>query len=278
MTMNIPFQGSKGIPALGKKAFIPKQKDLALKSYLDKAALISSGEVPAAPSMTYLHQPDGGLPTWDADDLGNASIGLCVLAAPAHHLMLVSKLAGSSITITREQVIGAYTKYTGFDPITGANDNGWVVRDMLDAGRKDGLYGHKILAYAAVDKSSPEEMEIATWLGCGTIGGYALPLTAQNQVDANGRQLWDVPVGGWNSKNGPGSWGGHCIHAHSTSVNRDGGNSWGEKTFWTSAWRNACQDECWLVIWDNWQFATGICPNGFALKDLIADAQARSAA
>ena len=260
---------------LGKKPFLPKAKDLHLKNYINKAAIISAAQIPAAPDWQAFSCPDGNLPPPDTDALGNDRAGCCVFAGPGHQLNMINVQLGDQSRVSADDVLAAYSKYTGFDPITGENDNGYYVRNMLDHWRAEGLYGTKVIAYALVDWTNPEEVAVATWLGCGTIGGYALPLASQGQIDDLGRQLWDVPAGGWPAGRGPGTWGGHCVWLRGASPKLMNTNSWGQDTVWTLEWQQACCDEMWLVLVDKWVDASGRAPNGFAYEDLLADVKAR---
>ena len=259
----------------GKRAFLPKAKDLKLARYLDVARLISGDRVPAAPSMLELPTPAGELPAWDGDSLGNDTIGLCVLAALAHQSMLVGQLTGVPVAITRDQVIALYSALTGYRPGNEMSDLGYEIRSALDVARIQGMWGHRVLAFASVDWTDPLQVEIAIWLGCGVQAGFQLPLAGADHLDARGHQLWDVPDAGWPSGQGPGSRGGHAVHQHAHSTARDEGISWGQRTAWTRPWQQACQDEAWLVLWDHWADAGRPAPNGFALADLLADARAR---
>jgi hypothetical protein len=259
---------------LGKKPFTKDSRDKALKNYLDKRIL--ANQVPAALNMaTCFAAPDGSQPSWDQDPLFNNVAGCCVFAGPGHMTTLVGALTGKPSVVTADMVKAIYMQLTGYDPVTGANDNGYVIRDMLNYWKSTGLYGHKILCYASVNFLDPDEMAIAQWLGCGVIGGFQLPLVSQNQKDSEGRQLWYVPQGGWSAGQGPGSWGGHCIFIPGTSPGMDQGNSWGEPTQWTADWRNQCCDEAWIVIMDDWAVLSGSAPNGFALQDLLSDVASR---
>ena len=260
---------------LGKKPFTPDHRDLALSKYLNKRIL--ANQVPAALNLaTDFPAPDGSQPDWDMDALGNDTAGCCVFAGPGHLTTLVGAITGKPSVVTKDMVISIYSKLTGYNPVTGANDNGYVIRDMLNYWKNTGLYGHKILAFAGVNWKDPDEVAIAQWLGCGVIGGFQLPIVSQNQVDAQGRQLWYVPTGGWPAGQDPGTWGGHCIFIPGTSPGMDEGNSWGERTHWTADWRIQCCDEMWIVIPDHWATATGgIAPNGFALQDLLNDVASR---
>jgi len=261
---------------LGKKPFLPKAKDLHLKAYINKAAVITAASVPASLDWLSFSCPNGDKPQPDTDALGNDAVGNCVFAGPGHLVNMVRAQTGGTSRVTREDTIAAYSKYAGYDPITGANDNGFYVRDMLGIWQKDGLYGTKNLAYALVNWRDPEEVAIASWLGCGTIGGYLLPIASQSQQDGVGRQLWYVPTGGWPVKEGPGTWGGHCMWLRGTSPRLSTANSWGIDVTWTTDWQNQCCDEMWVVIVDAWQLTTGRAPNGFAYGDLLADVKART--
>ena len=260
---------------LGKKPFVSDRRDLALRKYIDKKIL--ANQVPAALNLaTAFPAPDGSLPVWDGDALGNDVAGCCVFAGPGHMTTLVGALTGKPTVVTKDMVIAVYSHLTGYNPVTGANDNGYVIRDMLDYWKSTGMFGHKILAYAGVNWKDSDEVAIAQWLGCGVIGGFQLPLASQNQADTQGRQLWYVPTTGWPSGKGPGTWGGHCIFIPGTSPGMDEGNSWGEPTQWTIGWRTQCCDEMWIVILDDWAaLAGGTAPTGFALQDLLNDVASR---
>jgi len=190
--------------------------------------------------------------------------------------MIGQQTEDSSLAPTADDVLSEYARRSGYDRETGANDNGFVIRDMLKIWQREGMFGTKLLAYALVS-GNPDEIAIASWLGCGTIGGYSLPLASQSQVDAIGRQLWYVPPRGFPSGQGPGTWGGHCIWEDAPSPSLDGGNSWGQQVYWTPEWAKACCDERWICIVDAWKMATGRAPNGFAWDDLMADVRARTA-
>ena len=263
---------------LGKLPFAPKAKDLKLRNYVaDLSALIAAARVPMASDMAKMATPTGTMPIWDAEPLYNNIAGCCVFTAFAKLVNLINQLTGSPVRVTADDVKAAYMKYGGYDPNRPETDNGFVIRDLLGIAQREGLFGVKVLAYALVG-GDPVEMAIASWLGCGVIGGYSLPISAQGQVSATGRQLWYVPPGGFPSGQGPGSWGGHCIHSQKQSPTLLGGNSWGEDTTWTLEWDGQCCDERWIVLVDAWfDPVLRRAPNGFALEDLLADVRARTA-
>jgi hypothetical protein len=184
--------------------------------------------------------------------------------------LIAKQLGLTNLVVTAEMVRTEYLKRTG------GSDTGYYIRSMLNIWATDGLWGTKIDGYCTVDKNNPDEVALATWLGGGLIGGYDLPLASQGQTDAQGRQLWDVPAGGWPAGKGPSSWGGHCLTVQGTSPGMDDGNSWGESTHMTYAWRKDCCSELYLPLLQIWQGADGRCPNGFMYKDLLADIRARA--
>ena len=256
---------------LGKLPHIPDRRDLLLKNYIDKAALIDATRAPAAPDWTAIPTITGAKPTPDTDPLGNDSAGCCVLAAPGHAVNMIGQQIGdSSLVVTRGMALAAYSKYTGYVPGDPSTDGGWYVRDMLKAWMQDGLYGTKALAFAAVDWRDPEEVALAVMLSTGAvIGGYSLPAEIWSQVDAKGQPQWFVPPGGCGK-----SIGGHCMCQHGVR----NWNTWGESAIADQPWVDANCDELYLAIIDKSQLATGRAPNGFDFAQLLADVKARQAA
>jgi hypothetical protein len=156
--------------------------------------------------------------------------------------------------------------------VTGANDNGANVRDMLKEWHTTGLYGTTLAGFCAVDWTDADEVAIAAWLCGGLIGGYALPVRIREQ-DPD----WFVPKT-LTKDDEPNSLGGHCIYGHGTSPGLDEANSWGEHTTFTPAWRNKYCFELWAPVLGSWVTRSGRCPNGFAMADLLADVFARGGA
>ena len=245
-------------------------RDLLLKSYIDKAQLIDAAQVPGALDWGAVPTPTGPLPEADEDPLYNDKAGCCVLAAPGHHVKLVGQLTGAPMIVTAGMVRDAYAAATGYDPATGANDNGWIIRDMLKQWRSKGLYGTTLAGFCAVDWTDADEVAIAAWLCGGLIGGYALPVRIREQ-DPD----WSVPEA-LTKDDEPGSLGGHCIYQHGASPGLDEANSWGEHTTWTPAWRRKYCSELWAPVLGSWVMKSGRAPNGFAFSDLLADVQARA--
>ena len=255
---------------LGKKPWEPDTRDLLLKDYIDKPTLVEVAQVPGALDWGAFADVAP-----DTDPLYNQKAGCCVLSAPGHQVKMVGQVTGAPVLVTEQMVRDAYSALTGYDPVTGANDNGANIRDMLNWWRQKGLYGTTIAAYCAVNWRDADEIAIAAWLCGGLIGGYNLPIASQGQNDENGNPEWSIPAGGWPANQGPGTWGGHCIYQHGTSPGLDEANSWGEPTVWTPGWRADCCEELWAPLLSLWVLRTGRAPNGFAWADLLRDVEAR---
>lgn len=253
---------------LGKKPFVPDHRDLALANYIDAGRILDSVAIPASFNWARWNAPNGAPIPRDTNPLGNDLYGNCVFVMIAHKLRRIGAIVGDLqlMNITAEDVIKTY-----FDA-TGGNDWGFVIRDALKMLVNTGLFGVKADAFVAVNFKDPVERRIAGFLGCGTCNGYALPLTAQGQVDDQGRQLWFKPTGGWPEGKGPGSWGGHAIDKCGERMNK--GISWGGDATWNDDFEIECCDESWLVLVPQWGNAMR-CPNGFAYADLLADVRAR---
>lgn len=266
----------KTVP-LGGLPHEPDARDLALKNYVDKNKLIDSMQCPLAHDWYSVPTIAGKTPELDKDPLGNNVANCCVFSAPGHMVKMIGQQTGSPVSVTADMVFNAYS-VGGYELDTKLFDNGFPIRGMLKIWKLLGLYGTKALVYAAVNWCDPGEVALASWLGCGTIGGFKLPLASQGQVDDRGKQLWSVPQGGFPEGGGPLTWGRHCVWCCKPSPILDGGNSWGQDTYWTVEWQQQCCEERWMVIVDKWKMPNGRAPDGFAFDDLLADAAARAAA
>jgi hypothetical protein len=254
----------------GKLPFTPDHRDLKLAKYIDSGVLIDVAMAPLGADWTAMRTPTGGLPTPDTDPLYNEKAGCCVFSAPGHMVNLVGQqTANSALVVTAGMVQKAYSAATGYNPVTGENDNGYYVREMLKAWQKTGLYGTKCLAFAAVNWRDEQEVALANWIAGGTIGGYNLPSNIWDQEESPGKFTWTVPPGGF-----PSDAGGHCMYQHG----QRNWNTWGCSAIASPGWTNARTDELWIVLLAEWKMASGRAPDGFDFAQLLADVKARQAA
>jgi hypothetical protein len=195
---------------------------------------------------------------------GNDQYGDCVFAMLAHWLMIITAHTGTMIQPTLDDVLGWYHDVTGFDPATGANDNGANITDALDYWKTIGLCGHKIDGWMKIDSTNSVQRRKALWLFLAIGTGIQCPALAQTQF-ANNR-TWDV------APNDGGIEGGHAIlQAGEGSLGRDY-QTWGkgdQKA--TSAWGDMYEDEAYVVLTkDLIESASGKSPFGFDYDALTA--------
>jgi hypothetical protein len=191
---------------------------------------------------------------------GNDTIGDCTCAAIAHLLMLVTAHTGGMVIPTLDDVISVYSAVSGYDPSTGANDNGAAITDVLNYWKTTGLAGHKILAWAALPTDTTSRQKSMYIFG-GNDLGVQLPQSAMDQFEAG--QTWtpvaDSPI-----------LGGHSIvEAGYGSEGSDVG-TWGKGTQKaTNDWGTQYIDEAYVVVTKDWlNNADGLAPNQLDLDQL----------
>jgi len=184
---------------LGKLAARHDPRTLLLASYI-------TAELPTPPASFDLTAKVGS--SWGMMD--NDQIGDCTCAAAGHLLMEWTANAGKKMfTPTDKQIVAAYSAITGYNPVTGANDNGANEIDVLNYWRQSGIAGHKIGAYAATEPSNHTHIMDSVYVFEGCYIGLSLPISAQAQTQNH--QPWSVPPGGPTGDGKPGSWGGHAV-------------------------------------------------------------------
>lgn len=201
---------------------------------------------------------------------GNDQYGDCVWAMLANILILMTVHTGEIVIPTDADVLGAYSAVTGFDPATGANDNGTAITDALDYMRTTGMSGHKILAWAQIDHTNLLHRDLGVDLFGATLVGVQLPMSAQRQF-SNG-QSWEVI-------DGDEIEGGHAIlHPGYGSMGGDYVTwaKWNQKA--SSIWEQTYIDEEYVIITEDWlNHVTQTTPGGLDLATLENDMKSISA-
>ncbi len=197
--------------------------------------------------------------------LGNDRYGDCVFAGGAHEQMLFAREGNKSVAFTSDAVLHDYGAVTGFDPVTGAGDNGTNVRDAMKYRQRTGLLAtngrHKISAYLSIDPKNVGHILTAAYLfgACGI--GIEFPSSAMDQFNAG--KPWSVVKGSPIE-------GGHYIPV----VGRRGGYievvTWGKTQRVTAAFLKSYCDEAWCVVSPE-ILTNGKTPEGFDLAQLRAD-------
>lgn len=251
------------------------------------AITFRGGRLPAQPARPhlrlapYLRPRDHPLPTRPstADWLsqvtewpmyGNDRYGDCTFASPGHLIQAWTTYSqGATVTIGEDAVIGAYSALTGFTPDNPSTDQGAYIQDVMGYWRTTGIGGHAILAYAAVDVSNLDEVELAIELFGAVNVGVNLPESAMDQFD-RGRP-WDVVRGSRIA-------GGHCVPVGRYTDAGTAGDSlacvtWAKVQPLTQAFWQRYVDEAWIAITEDWVNTNGTNPLGLDLYALGQDLQ-----
>lgn len=203
----------------------------------------------------------------DFGEMLNARLGICTIAGCGHSVQVWSANTSAEITVPDSAILAAYEKWDGYDPNDPSTDQGGNELDVLKAWRRDGLDGHKLLAFADPTVSNLEEIRQTIHLFGGVYIGVALPVTAQTQ------DVWDVAPGylsGTNPNAEANSWGGHCVYVPAYDPDGFTCITWGAKKKMTNAFWSAYVDEAHGLLGADW-FKADEAPSGFDLAQLQMD-------
>lgn len=172
---------------------------------------------------------------------GFQGCGDCAWAGPAHEEMEAARNAHRPVPqFSGATVVSQYSAYSGYNPQTGANDNGSDVQQVLAWRQDKGLLdnastAYKIGQHVALTPGDLHELWAAAYLfECVGIG--ATMTTAQmDQFDAG--QPWDYVAGS------PAE-GGHYIPV----MGDNGLISWGERVGFTRTFYAKQSDEAYAYV------------------------------
>lgn len=216
---------------LGKHPARRDDRTLQMASYL---------RVEELPKIPTEYSWAGKVSKWPM--MKNDTVGDCTCAAAGHLIEEWTADVGATFVPTDDQIIAAYSAITGYDPKTGANDNGANELDVLNYWRKTGIADRKIQAYVALEPRNRNHVLAAVYLFGGCYIGVQLPLSAQKQ------RVWAVPPEGPTGRGAPNSWGGHAVPVvayddHGLTV-----VTWGAlKRMTWSFWETYC-DEAYAIL------------------------------
>ena len=233
-----------------------------------RTLLLASYVTPALPTPPASFDLTSRVKSWGMMD--NDQIGDCTCAAAGHLLMEWTANAGKKIfTPTDKQIVAAYSAITGYNPTTGANDNGANEIDVLNYWRQSGIAGHKIGAYVALEPSNHNHVMDSVYMFEGCYIGVQLPISAQAQVQNH--KPWSVPPGGPTGDGKPGSWGGHAVPVVAYDSRGLVVVTWGalQRMTW-SFWEAYC-DEAYAILSPDYLDGKQQGPQGFSLQQLEAD-------
>lgn len=191
---------------------------------------------------------------------GNDQYGDCVWAAAANLFILGSAHTGVLDIPTLGEVLGAYSAVTGFNPTTGANDNGTNMTDALAYLQDTGLGGRKILGWVAIDFKNREHRNLGVDLFGATYVGVNLPESAQDEFSEG------LP---WNQTESP-IEGGHCILHPGYGSQGDDYVTWANWQQKASLdWSAAFIEEEYVIITQPWVDYVTKHDNGALNLDLL---------
>jgi len=192
---------------------------------------------------------------------GNDRLGDCTCAAAGHMVQAWTAAAGNPQTPADADVEAAYI------PGTGTDDSGRAEPDVLDYWRDNGIGGHKIDLWVAIDFRKLDHVKAGIYLFGGVYAGINLPLSAQGQA------VWDVAID-QPEQNAPGSWGGHAVPYEAYNKGGIICITWGHPLVLTYNFHNTYTDEVYAPVSLDFLDSQGKTPSGFNLDELRTDAMA----
>lgn len=146
--------------------------------------------------------------------LGNDTKSNCTAVALSHQLMCwFQNLDGMPYDVSQAAADDLYLAATmkegnPWNPLTGANDNGAYMADVLQIAEDYGIEGQKIDGWLSVEAGHLDETRFGMETFGGALVGMALPASAKEQYDASVE--WSV-VSPWSASGRPGTWGEHEV-------------------------------------------------------------------
>jgi hypothetical protein len=237
-----------------------------LENYLSAAGLPSAplcidraSKVASWPM--YMNGPDPANPPASPDGIED-----CTCAAPGHIVQGWTAYAGTGVTLPDSAILTAYEAVSGYNPATGANDNGAEMADVCAYWQKTGFGTHKLAGYAAL--GDPTDIALLGQI-LNTFGtvyvGINCPESAQTQFG-------DI----WTYSPGSPIEGGHAICLQQTVTDQMGCLhfvTWGALQKAEVAFVEHYVEEAWCVVSEDWIDANGTTIEGLDLTQLIADSQ-----
>jgi hypothetical protein len=195
----------------------------------------------------------------------NDQFGDCGPVSVANDIKLATKyLTGTQVDVSLDDVFDLYRRSgnPGFDPKTGADDNGVDMQTMLEALLEGGIAGMKPVAFASVDHTSRDMVDTCISIFGSVLFGAMLDTAQMHQTDDG---LWDFVLSA--------PWGGHAFlggRYFNGQEARTGVVTWGEVVDATDAFLDKQLLEAWVVIWP-WHLNSKAFQEGVDIQALKED-------
>jgi hypothetical protein len=139
---------------------------------------------------------------------GNDRFGDCAWAARAAMVLTWTARAQAPERLTETQVLADYAQATGFDPVTGADDNGTILLDALNLWRRDGFARpgqtrDYLTAFGALAPTDHDAIRRAIH----ALGGAYVGIQVPRYLMSEGGDWAFDPAADWTPV------GGHCVAA-----------------------------------------------------------------
>lgn len=201
----------------------------------------------------------------------NDSLGDCTVAGIAHVIGAMAVYGGHPLPLFADaEIVRVYSAVAGYNPQTGAGDNGANMQTVLDYIKANGITDtagkvHKVVAYAALRNpaDTTQLAEVLNTFGAAYVG-INCPQSAQSQFG----KLWTYrrfsPIEG-----------GHAIGFHRREPLSASGpivySTWGALQPATTGFHKRYTEEAWAVVSADWLEANGESPEGLDVTQLLAD-------
>lgn len=243
---------------------------LRLEDYL------SAGGLPPAPLVVdraskvaswpmYMNGPDPQNPPASLNGLGD-----CEIARYGHFIQAATAYAsGKMVTVPDSSILTAYEAVAGYDPQTGANDNGSTTQEALAYFQKTGLLdssgnAHKIAGYAAF--GDPTDLDLMRQI-LNSFGTVFVDINCPQSAQQQFGQIWEYVPGSPDE-------GGHAIDLQQVVTDEDGilhFVTWGALQKATISFVEHYTADAWCVVSNDWIDANGTSIEGLNLTQLLAD-------
>jgi hypothetical protein len=215
----------------------------------------------------YCNGPDAGNPPASPNGVGD-----CTIAAPAHFFAAQRVYAGYPLPVFDDSaIISAYSAVSGYDPSTGANDNGADPVTVLNYLKTTGLQDangnpHRIAGFARFAQPSNYQLMASALEVFGTLYVAIDCRQAQQDQFANGEP--------WQYVKGSPDDGGHMIcfqRRRASGVGIWEAITWGAVQRTTLNFIHRQVMEVYAVVSEDWVRACGTAISGFDLYQLLSD-------
>jgi hypothetical protein len=201
----------------------------------------------------------------------NDRLNCCTVAGIAHVIAAMTVYGDHPFPLfPDDEIIRIYSAVSGYDPMTGANDNGASMQAVLDYVRTNGITDragktHRVVMYAAFGTpNSPALLaEVLNVFGAVYTGVHC-PKSAMTEFG----KLWtwspDSPI-----------VGGHAIGLHRRMSYSANGpfdwSTWGALQQSTLGFAEHYIEESWAVVSEDWLASNGKTCGGLDLAQLEVD-------